>query len=139
MKNFHIKPALDIRWRLEYSDGRAPRWGQWTRPERDPKNMASFMSRQGLARAFIEVRDKRTFKTSTPVHCAGHDFVMFKWEYMASIAMTMNNFKEYSPTPQVAGLKLVTSKIEATVMVDGSSPIIRARPESDLNYNYACF
>jgi len=140
MKSSHIKPIFDVRWRLEYHDGTAPKWGQWTRPEKDPAKMCSFQPRKGLARAFVEVRDKRTFQTFTPVHCKADDFVMFKWEYLASIAMCLNKpIQEQKVNPQVAGLKLVTRDLEALILVDGREPVIKKRIESDKEYNYACF
>lgn len=140
MRLFHIKPLLDLRWRLEYNDGTAPKWGQWTRPSNDIKEMVAFKRKDNLARAFIEVRDKRTFKTSVPVHCSGQDFVMFKWEYIARMGAALNTkIIEHKPLLQVCGLKLITRELEALVRVDGRPPIIVTRSEKEKAFHYEGF
>ncbi len=140
MRLFHVKPIFDIRWRLDYNDGTNPKWGPWTRPVNDIKEMVAFKRTDNLARAFIEVRDKRSFKTSTPVHCAGHDFVMFKWEYLARMGAALNsNIIEHKPIIQVCGLKLITREFETIVRVDGSPIQIKQRTEKDKAFHYEGF
>jgi hypothetical protein len=141
MKTPLLKPIYDVRWRLEYNDGSRPRWGQWTRSDTEPKNMASFQKTNHLARAFIEVRDKRNFKTSIPVHCAGIDFVMFKWQRAAKIATNINQQSviNQKPNSQIVGLTLVSRELEATVRVDNITPMIKKRTKEDMNFHYEGF
>ena len=136
----HVKPIFDVRWRLEYNDGTAPKWGPWTRPETDFRQMVAFKRTDNLARAFIETRDKRDRKYATPVHCAGWDFVMFKWEYIAHIGAAINAPIKTQKCPyQVIGLILITRDFETIVRVDGSPPVIRIRTEADKKFHYEGF
>lgn len=141
MKQYHIKPLFDLRWRLEYNDGTAVKYGQWTRPDDNLKNMVSFQKTENLSRAVVEARNKTTGEVMTPVHCAGYDFVMFKWEFICSIGTGLNlqPNKDYTPPVQVTGLMIITREFEAIVRVDGSSPIIRARSEEEKKINYKCY
>jgi hypothetical protein len=140
MKKYHYMPLFDIRWRLDYGNGLASKFGSWTRPDTSLDSMVAFKRTEGLSRAFIEVKDKTTGKVFRPVHCAGSDFVMFKWQCIAPMAMSINSpIKEQKIVGQVIGLILVTREYEASVFVDGQKPIIKKRTETDKKFHYAGF
>jgi len=141
MRSFVVKPEYDIRWRFEYFDGTAPKWGQWTRPEHDIKNMVAFKRTENLARAFIERKNKRTFEIDRPIHCAGPDYVMFKWDCVGKMGISLKqNLSDAHELPtQVVGLILVTRELECLCRVDGSPPIIRVRSKKDKMFHYEGF
>ena len=143
-----IKPRYYLRWRFEYKDGSRPKYGQWS--THDPNNLASFQKTDNIARALIEWRDMRTFKTGVVAHCKGEDFCLFKWEGMgvgpgfykppnqegkgADLKMDMNL------STWIVGLTLVSRYHNCTVYIDDVfSPVITRRPESEQLINYATY
>lgn len=130
-------PKFDIRWRFEYHDGTAAKYGFWTKDsdQRNVKEMASFQKREGLSRVLIERKCKETKRIDTPVHCIGQDYCLFKWVRVARFGFgSIQGTKKLSS--QLVGLTLVTREFEATVLVDGSPVQIEPRSENDKNFHY---
>lgn len=135
-----IIPKFDIRWRFEYSNGKAAKYGFWTRDsdQKDIKEMASFQPREGLSRVIIERKCKETKKIDTPVHCIGQDYCLFKWVRVARFGFgSIQGVQKLNS--QLVGLTLVTRDFEATVLIDGSPVQIEARTKADKNFHYEAY
>lgn len=126
-----IDPVFDIRWRLDYFNDVATKRGFWTREAERIEDMAAFKQTNGLARALIELKDKRTGVTTTPVHCAGPDFCLFKWGRIAKMG-------KGKISGQLVSLTLVTREFDATVYIDGKIKIT-ARTSEDKGFHYEGF
>jgi len=131
MKVPFVLPKYDVRWRLDYRDGTKTKLGFWTREADNLKDMATFKRTDGLAKAFIEVKDKETGVIATPVHCAGHDFCLFKWRKVARIGLGTKG----KVSGEIVALVLVTRTMEATFYVDGTLRTdIRTDEEKKFHY-----
>jgi len=121
-------PKYDLRWKLQYRDGTKEKIGYWTRPGIAISEMASFQKTDGLARAFVEVKDKETGIIRTPIHCAGHDFCLFKWVQLAKLGIG-------KVSGDVVGLTLVTREVEATFYIDGRLKTdLRKKEDKEFHY-----
>lgn len=134
-----LKPIFDLRWRLEYNDGTPAKYGPWTRDAYRQEEMATFQKRENLARALVEMKDKRNGYSQTAVHCSGQDFVNFKWVRGGSYPYGKSGGRPVILYSQIIGMVLVTRELEATVYVDGREPEIKFRSDEDKNYHYAGF
>jgi hypothetical protein len=126
-----VNPVFDLRFRLDYFDGKKPVVGFWTRESDKIEEMACFKSTNGLSRAFVEMKDKNTGKVSTSVHCAGEDFCLFKWGRVAKIG-------KGKASGQLVSLALVTREFETVCFVDGNIKI-KKRTENEKVFHYEGF
>jgi hypothetical protein len=129
-----VMPLYDIRWVFEYRDGTEKKIGFWTRDSQDIKTMAAFKRKEGLAKAYIERKDKRNGIIQIPVYCNGQDFCLFKWVRIVKLS----NLKNQASPGQLVGLTLVSRDLEATVYVDGKIEI-NQRKEDEKKIHYECF
>ena len=128
-----MQKNYDLRWKFVYHDGTADCFGFWTREANKLEEMAAFKKQTNIERAFVELKDKRTGITTTPVHCVGADFCLFKWVKIARLGFTGG--KSFS---ELVGLTLVSRDYEATVFVDGKIAI-KKRSEEDKTFHYEGF
>ena len=120
-----------LRWRFDYFDGKASRWGMWSRPATRREDMAAYVSKVNLHRAVIEAKNIETREVFTVAECAGADFQNFQWLSSARFSGVGNQLISQS----VYGLRLISRNqfIEATVT--GGLNIID-RTEEEKNFNY---
>jgi len=118
-----------LRWRFDFN-GRASRWGQWSRPATRLEDMAAFRNAEGLIRAAIEAQSVETDDIHTVVECDGHDFCNFQWISAA--------FGLAAPYARIVGIALITRDEQCRVFVDGSTKI-ENRTEADKKYHYETY
>lgn len=141
-----MTPLYNLRWRFEYNDGTAAKYGMWCLYTQNPADMATFKKNTNIARALIEWQHKRTFKQGIACHCKGEDFCLFKWETLAvgpgmfqpgkdsKFAMGLNL------ATWVVGLTIVTRYHTASVyMDDGTKVYLKRRPEAERLIHYTTY
>jgi len=106
-----------LRWRFEFSDGKAPKYGAWSKPGERPEEKACFVNKENLARAMVEKMSLENNKIEVVAECHGADFVNFEWlgcvSGFASLALKRGII------PRVHGLNLVTRNERVSVLIDG--------------------
>lgn len=126
----------DLRWRFDFL-GRASRYGMWNNPGDNDCDKAAFQNKEGLVRASVEGKHRRTFEIKPLAECDGWDFVNFEW-MAACIAPAL--FKEEVAPNQhyLVGLKIKTREDEIEVYPTGTVNKV-PRTAEDKSYHYATF
>lgn len=128
---------LRIRWRFDFLNNKTMRCGYWSRAGDAHGGHAWSVDKTHLLRACIEVEDKRTWKVYAAAECDGHNFVNFEW--VAGTRAPLNPVRPVALEPQIVGMKLVTRDNVATVLMDGSPVVVRARTSDEKAMNLAGF
>jgi hypothetical protein len=123
-----------LRWRFEYADGKAPKYGMWSHPGKSPVDMAAFQTKANLAFAMIEGRHSVSREDKILAVCPGDDFCNFQWVAEAHF----NPFGGGVTQQNVVGMKLVSRYDEVTVFASGRVTQ-DARTAEDQKYNYASY
>jgi hypothetical protein len=123
-----------LRWRFEYADGKATKYGMWSHPGASPADMAVYQTKQGLALAMIEGRHSATKEDKILAVCPGDDFCNFQWVAEAHF----NPFGGGVTQQNVVGMKLVSRYDEVTVFASGRVTQ-DARTLEDQQFNYASY
>ena len=127
---------FDLRWRFEFNNGRAPKYGMWSNPgpTEDLATKAWCVNKEGLARAIIEGKNIVTRECSVLYEVPGWDYCNFGW-VAAAICPTFIK-GEIKPLTQLVGLCLTTRNHIITVFEDGSFQK-KERPPEDQAFHYA--
>lgn len=111
----YCKNAVDVRWRLEYSNKPA-KFGMWNNPGVDTYSYASFQDRDGLVYACIEVKDIVTRQLKVLARCSAADYEQHRWIAAAPMPLKSSGLKVEGG---VQGMTLVTRDQKLHVYKDG--------------------
>ncbi len=126
-----------LRWRFEFSDGRPPKYGQWSNPGNIETDGAWRVNKSNLSRAAVEAECLRTFNITTLAECDGWDFVNFEWQAVASMPGFLG-VEAISPRGEIVGLTLVTRELQLVCFINGDQAV-KARTEADKKIHLAGF
>ena len=130
---------IDLRWRFDFKDGKASRFGYWNNPGAKDDSV-QLINTNNLRIAAIEGKDLLTNKIKTIAECDGEDFCFFR--YVARSQVGINLFKKQykmRTRTRITGLVLVTRDFECTVLDDGSAAKLEPRSEWDKRQNYLAY
>lgn len=108
-----------LRWRFDFANARS-RNGVWNNASQNLKEMAAFISKNGLIRASIEGEKAGQGLARPLVEINGQDFASFSWEMAATVPMLgKNDPGRYQATGHVIGLSILSRSEKITVFIDG--------------------
>lgn len=116
-----------LRWRFDFFDGKASRWGIWNNSGARDSDGAWCVNKTALRRASIEGEDRDTYETVVLWECDGPDFVNFEWMVAAPMGVPFGN-GELTIKPTILGMAGVSRDFKDEVFIDGSS---RRRARTD--------
>lgn len=114
-----IVHKFDLRWRLDYTDGKKI-FGVWMRhSDKDNSTKASTQPRDGLVRAVVEGRCVGTNQAVEMLSCDAPHYVGFCWEAGLGYTPSAQTIKGGS----IIGLSIQGWNHKVSIFIDGSSKI----------------
>lgn len=129
-----IKNLYLLRCGFEYRQGTSWR-SMWNSSGEHAANQAWAQNREGIKRAFIEIKNLQTKELILAAECPGWDFCNFQWAAM--VGVTGSNLNRPLKATNV-GLVMRTREQILSVFVDGSHRI-DPRSETDKSINFATY
>ena len=109
-----------------------PKMGIWSRPSENHLENASAQSRDGLAYAIIEGKNKETRETVILAECKGSEYVMHRW--IAAVSTPLSVRGKLNIQGSIQGMTLVTIDFKYHVQLDG---IVVKEANNEGRSNYA--
>ena len=108
-----------LRWRFEFSDGKAPRVGVWDGASNLEADGAWAVSKENLAYAIIEAEDRQTFEIRRMLIVEGQAYGSAQWEAYVRAGNALGIKHAVTPKVHTAGLSFLTMDEKISVFVDG--------------------
>lgn len=109
-----------LRWRFEYSDGKAPKNGVWDNATQKESDSAWAANKTNLLYAIIEAEDRQTCQLLRRVVVEGQDYASMQWEAYAKTPGFFKGAGEFKLRQHLAGLSILTRSEKITCWVNGS-------------------
>jgi hypothetical protein len=107
-----------LRWRFEYSDGKSPKFGQWSRHGDFESDQAWSQNKENLLYACVEGKENHTKEMKILHRCVGSDFVNFNWIATATVP-GLSITGSVTPIPRIVGLMLIDRTHKHQVFASG--------------------
>lgn len=130
-------PRYDLRWVFEFAN-KPTKYGQWSRPATNQQDMAAFVNKDGLIRAYIQAKNFYTRELHVVAECVGHEFVNFKWDAERHSLHAGTGLYSFAHYHNLVGLRLVCRDVEVAVSFNGETKV-EHRTEEDKQFHYEGF
>jgi len=116
-RNFGVAPLFRLRWRFEFHDGRAPKYGIWNGASGRKEDSAAFVDKTNLLWAIVEGEKVGAWTVKEFFRVSGADYFHAKWD--GAVLAPAFVKESYKAAPNIIGLTMLTRNNAYTALVNG--------------------